>query len=252
MTLRELLFTTIDKLNASITDLDHRAPSPHFDEQHHSFRHKEQDGQLAAFLKCARSLSMLNACRVLIETGYVLEVYTLCRAIDEANEDVSFLLLPLSAEDEPQRERYLREFYQEEFDIPGKPMESNQKRDRVSRQRIQNALARAPGPTPMPIEKIRKSADVIHKLFSGFVHGAYVHIMELYDGFPPRLQINGFRGTPKVTECDESFANNVYRTVLAIRMVCRSLGIADLDSQLREAQLKLAAETGCCDPLAVL
>jgi hypothetical protein len=194
---------------------------------------------------------MLNACRVLIETGHFVEVYALCRGIDEANEDVSFLLMPLSAEDEPQRERSLREFYQEEYDVPGKPMESSQKCDRVSRQRIQNALTRVPGLKPMPVEKIRKAADSIHKTFSGFVHGAYVHIMEPYGGIPPQLHINGFQGTPKVAECEESFVNNVYRTILAIRMVCRSLGHADLDSRLREAQLRLAAETGCDDPVAV-
>jgi len=44
----------------------------------------------------------------------------------------------------------LREFYQEEFDVPGNPMESSQKRDRVSRQGIQNALARIPGAKPVP------------------------------------------------------------------------------------------------------
>ena len=252
MTLRELLFATIDVLNAMIMELDGYAPRPYFDRQLQSFRHKTKDAQLAAFLKCARSVSMLNACRVLMEAGLFLEVYTLCRGLDEANDDVSFLLMPLAEEDAPQRERYLREFYQEEFDVPGKPMESSQKRDRVSRQSIQKALARVPGPKPMPVETIRKAADVIHKLFSGFVHGAYVHLMMLYDGILPRLHINGFQGTPKVAECEESFVNNVYRTVLAIRMVCRSLGYPDLESRLREAQLKLATETGCADPLAIL
>lgn len=252
MTLRETLFATIDVLKVVIAELDSYAPRPYFDRQHQSFRHQTKDVQLAAFLKCTRSVSMLNACRVLLEAGHVLEVYTLCRGIDEANDDVSFLLMPLSAEDEPQRERYLREFYQEEFDVPGKPMESSQKRDRVSRQRIQTALTRVPGSKPMPVERIRKAVDVIHKTFSGFVHGAYVHIMELYGGTPPRLHINSFLGTPKIAECEESFVNNVYRTILAVRMVCRSLGYADLDSRLREAQLRLAAETGCDDPLAVL
>jgi hypothetical protein len=247
MTLRELLFTTIDEIGAVITELDRRAPQPCLDRQHRSYRHKTQDRQLAAFLKCARSVSTLNACKVLIEAGHVLEVYTLCRSIDEANEDVSFLLLPLSAEDEPQRGRYLCEFYQEELDVPGKPMESSQSRDRVSRQRIQNALTRTPGPKPMPLEKMRKSADVIHKMFSGFVHGAYVHIMELYDSCRPRLHISGFRGEPKIAECEESFVHNVYRTILATRMLCRSLGYEELDSRLHETQLKLAGETGCND-----
>lgn len=95
-------------------------------------------------------MSVLNACRVLLESGHVLEVYTLCRVLDAANEDVSLLLMPLAAEDEVQRERFLREFYQEEFVVPGNPMESSQKRDRVSRQGIQNALARIPGAKPVP------------------------------------------------------------------------------------------------------
>ena len=200
------------------------APRPYFDENLQSFRHEAKDARLAAFLKCARSVSVLNACRVLLESGHVLEIYTLCRVLDEANEDVSFLLMPLAAEDEGQRARFLREFYQEEFDVPGNPMESSQKRDRVSRQRIRNALTRAPGDKSMPLEKMRRAADSVHKTFSGFVHGAYVHTVKLYGDMPPKMHIAGYLGTPKVAECEESFANNVYRTIMAFRMLCRSLG----------------------------
>ena len=157
--------------------------------------------------------------------------------------------MPLATEeDEVQRERFLREFYQEEFDVPGNPMESSQKRDRVSRQRIQNALARTPGAKQLPVEKIRKAANSVHKTFSGFVHGAYVHTMELYGDMPPRIHVDGYLGTPKVTECEESFVNNVYRTILAFRMLCRSLGFGSIDALLADVQSGLAAATGCDDP----
>lgn len=250
MTLQELLFVTIDVLNTTVSELERSAPRPYFDDNLQSYRHKAKDAHLAAFLKCARSVSVLNACRVLLKTGHVLEIYTLSRVLDEANEDVSFLLMPLAPEDEVQRERYLREFYQEEFDVPGNPMESSQKRDRVPRQRIQNALSRVPGAKPLPVEKMRRAADSVHKLFSGFVHGAYVHTMELYGDMPPRIYIDGYRGTPKLVECEESFVNNVYRTVLALRILCRSLGVGSLDARLADAQLRLATETGCGDPSA--
>lgn len=60
------------------------------------FRHKNQNDLLLSQLKCVRAVSSLNACIVLLDHGYVQEIGTLCRCIDDFYQDVLFLALSLS------------------------------------------------------------------------------------------------------------------------------------------------------------
>jgi hypothetical protein len=49
-----------------------------------SFRHREHDDQLLSYLKLVKIASHNNAAIVLLRSGFVQEVYALCRMIDEA------------------------------------------------------------------------------------------------------------------------------------------------------------------------
>jgi hypothetical protein len=57
-------------------------------------RHQDPDELLLSYLKCVRAVSSLNAGLLLLEAGYVFEVHTLCRCIDECSEDVWFFAEP--------------------------------------------------------------------------------------------------------------------------------------------------------------
>jgi hypothetical protein len=57
-------------------------------------RHLYYDDLLLSYLKCVRAVSSLNACVVLLESGFVFEVHALCRSIDECSEDVTFFAKP--------------------------------------------------------------------------------------------------------------------------------------------------------------
>ena len=199
-----------------------------------------------SFLKCVRSVSCLNAALALLRSGYVHEVFGLCRLVDEANDDVTFISLRLGEGDEPRddQKRLIREFFQEEFADEENVLDSQQKRDRVSRQRIRAAIASVDAGVGNPSDKIA-IRRVLDQVYSGYIHGAYGHIMELFGGSPARYHTSGMLGTPKIAQCEEQLTNYVYRSVLAAEIVAGRSRNAEMVERLRTLRNEFAAKTGC-------
>jgi hypothetical protein len=210
------------------------------------WRHMRQDNVLLAYLKCVRATSSLNACIVLLDHGYVQEVAALCRGIDEFMEDVAFVALALGPDDEPteQQIRLATEFFQEEFDDIDDPVGSAQSRDRVPRRKVHAGIARLTADTH-DVERIQDLARTLSQAMSGFVHGAYGHIMELYGGNPPRFHVLGMTGTPKIAEWVEGLGNYVYRTMCGVETVTsRTAGAEHLYVKVRAARQELFSMVG--------
>ena len=98
----------------------------------------------------------------------------------------------------------------------------NTKRHRTPRDKIRKAIDAV---TPEQIPALKDTATTIHKTFSGYVHGAYPHIMELYGGHPAHYHIHGMLRTPKVLEAKDQLAMNIYRGVLFGRLAAKRLGM---------------------------
>lgn len=189
------------------------------------FRHEQKDDLLLSYLKCIRSLSSLNACVVLLRSGFVQEVGALCRCIDEFCEDVLFLATPLGEDGAySQHQRQLvEEYFQEEFEDNSHPLPEAAPRHRVPRTRVQAGISRIEG-QPVNPHDTRSLFHTLSRTFSGYVHGAYVHTMEMYGG--PNLQncqyhIRGMLGTPRIDEWVNTLGNYVYRSSIAWEVVAR-------------------------------
>ena len=209
------------------------------------WRHTTKDDLLASYMKCVYICSSLHACCALLLNGFAQEAYSLCRGIDEAGEDIRFLAIPRGKDSKTDQDqvRLLEEFFQEEFEeeSPVSFMVSA-KRDRVSRKSIHAALMKLEGAGIDP-STLRHVLNTLHKTFSGFVHGAYVHIMDSFDG--RRFHTRGMAGTPRIEQADEAFANYVYRAFLAVRVVAKRLGDAELDAKLKQLGDEFAKAAGC-------
>lgn len=165
------------------------------------FRHGTQHDCLLIYLKGVRWVSLLNASIVLLGVGHVHEIGILCRCMDESFEDMLLFIKNLGPEDKPTeaQERVLKEFFQEQFNDPSVPMLSASKRDRVRRSTLRAALAGLQGNVVNPHDHARIN-EIIYDAFSGYVHGAYPHIMELYGGNPPQYHMAGMSGTSRIPE----------------------------------------------------
>ena len=209
------------------------------------FRHEEYDDLLASHLKCIRIVSSLNASLALLEKGYVQEVYVLCRCIDEFFEDILYMATPLNG-NSPSKDqiRFVEEFYQEEYDPPTNPLMSTQKRDRVPRKKIQAAISRIEGQEINPSDS-QELHRTISQTFSGYVHGAYVHIMELYGGKPPYYHTSGMLNTPKLVECENNLVHHVYRSIKAAQVIARRAQASSIDAKLVLLSKQFEERTGC-------
>src|SRR2546425_6291752 len=115
--------------------------------------------------------------------------------LDEFQEDVTFLSSVISNDITDLHRTYLEAFYEEEFDKPNDAVGSTQKRSMVSRQKVRAYIARIER-SGLDASRAVEVTRTISKAYSGYVHGASPHIMEMYGGNPPRYHVAGLVATP--------------------------------------------------------
>jgi len=240
---------SMGELEACVDALSRCFPPPRFGrlQNRHVFRYAEHDDVLLSMLKCVRAVTSLNAALVLLRAGYVHEVYALCRIVDEANEDVWFMAAPGGKDGEATKDqqRFFEEFFQEEFSDEVGLLKSQQPRDRVSRQKIRAGIAKWMGQAGNPSDAIAIDRT-LYQAFSGYVHGAYVHIMDSYGGVPPgHFHMHGMMGTPRIGECGDQLKHYVFRAICAAEIVAVRLQDDAIRERLRRLRESFGAKTGC-------
>jgi hypothetical protein len=197
------------------------------------FRHREQSDRLLCFLKGVKLVSTLNASFLLYRNGFTQEVGALARIADDLFNDILFMLRPLEA-DAPSKDqlRFFEEFFQEEFANSNDPLGSAQKRDIVPRRKLHATFGQL-AEDELNASDAQITMATIHAAFSGYVHGAYPHIMEMYAGNPGRFHMSGMRDTPRMAEWSRQLVTYVHRGIMVSELVARKLGLNDSEKELR-------------------
>ena len=191
-----------------------------------AFRFKEKDIYQAMIQKLARVQSSVRAARLLLSNGFVQEQAILHRTIDETNEDIMFLVYAVTNDTITDlHKRFLKAFWEEEIDESGTMIASRQKRPMIPRKKIQAYLAKIEG-VDLDSSTQQEVTRTISKAYSGFVHGASPHIMDMYGGNPPHFHTNGMLGTPRMGEHSDDLWNYVYRSYISHIAVAKALGAA--------------------------
>ena len=207
------------------------------------YRYQDRTAHQALVQKLARIISGLHVARLLVAHGFFQEQGVIQRVIDELNDDVAFLALGLINNDlTPLHLEYLDAFYEEEFDKPGDALGSSQKRPMVSRQKIRAYLGRTEG-TADPSTQVEVMRTV-SKLYSGFVHSASPHIMDMYGGEPPRWHVAGMLATPHVRDHQEDLWNYFYRSIASFALAAKAFGVEELYVAVRDYMQSFAAAAG--------
>ncbi len=195
------------------------------------FRYVEQTIHQAILLKLARTISGLRAALVLLENGFVQEQAVMQRVLDEMGEDIFFLVYAVANDEVTElHERYLEAFFQEEFDTAVAPTDSPQKRPMIPRKRIRAYLAAVEGKAYNQQGKTLNPSDgvklfkTLSKAYSGYVHAAAPHIMDLYGGNPPAFHLEGMLGTPRISEHADDLWNYFYRGLMAFAAAAMAFG----------------------------
>ena len=221
-----LLKDALKAMEAALVVLQGQVPRPQKIPFKESFvyRYTEQSAYQAVIQKLARVISGLYAAELLLAHGFVQEQGAMHRILDELQEDIIFLVYALIQDDITSLHReYLAAFYQEEFDTPDDPLKSSQKRPMVPRKRIRAYNARIEETQLNPSHSVELSRT-LSKAYSGFVHGASPHIMDMYGGYPPRFHVSGMQGTPRIEEQRKDLWNYFYRGVCAFGLASKGFG----------------------------
>ncbi len=242
----ELFQHTLSVMESAFEILERQVPKPRAMpfKDGFVFRYNEQSIHQALIQKLARVVSGLHAARYLLKKGFAQEQGALQRMLDEFQEDIIFLVYGLTIDEITDlHKKYLSFFYEEEFDMPESPVESSQKRGMIPRKKIRAYIARIEGSKLSPSDGVELSRT-ISKAYSGFVHGASPHIMDMYGGNPPRFHISGMLGTPKIKEHREDLWNYYYRGILSFILVAKAFGNEKLVRSLFKYRDEFESQSG--------
>jgi hypothetical protein len=244
--MNEMFERTLRNMEISHRALTERVPQPKAVEHNDGcvIRYRERDIHQAIVQKLARVISGLHAARLLSDHGFFQEQGALQRMLDEFNEDILFLAYGvISGETIDLHREYLAAFFQEEFDCPSSAIESTQKRPMVRRQKIRAYLARIEGSglDPSRAAEVLRTVD---KTYSGFVHGASPHIMEMYYGDPPHFHVRGMLGTTRANEHREDLWNYFYRSICSFVYSAKAFGDEVLCQSVLEYMREVARLKG--------
>jgi len=206
------------------------------------FRHVEKTVHQALLQKLARLVSSLHATRLLMTHGFVQEQAALQRVLDELQEDVTFLASGVIFNKwTPLHDDYLAAFFEEEFDAET-AIDSTQKRPMIPRKKIRAWISSVEG----GLDQSRgvEIARTISKAYSGYVHAASPHIMDIYGGNPPAFHMRGMLSTLRHVEHRADLWNYIYRAIIAFAFAVKAFGDDKLFATIREFADEFARISG--------
>ena len=209
------------------------------------FRHARQSDALLCYLKGVKLVSTLNAALVLFRHGYAQEIGALCRMADDFFFEIMFFVKPLG-EGVPSKDqqRMFDDFFREEFENPDDPVGTARDRDNVPRRKINAAFGQIAKDELNPHDA-QHTISTVHKAFSGYVHGAYPHIMEMYGGNPARFHMTGMLGTPRMLGWEEQLVTYVYRAIMVTELTSRKLGLPETEKGIRSLLVEYETALKC-------
>jgi hypothetical protein len=241
---RSFFAPTLQALEGAFRQLETKVPPPISKPWRDGFvfRYAEQTIHQAIVQKLARTMSGLHAVETLLERGLFQEQGMMQRALDELGEDVWFLSLGvIGNEITPRHTEFLKYFYAEEFADPSDVMGSHMSRGMVKREKIR-AYIESNGLSGPEAARAKAIGKVLTKVYSGFIHAASPHIMDMYGGMPPRFDVNGASKSFRYAEHERDALNYFYRAVLAMAVAAKAFGDEGLFASMRALASEIETE----------
>jgi hypothetical protein len=236
--MREYFVRYINQLSSYFKKIESNTNPPVFinDPQLPRFRYENPTRIEVAIMKAARYISGLNSSIGLLYEGYTQELGVICRILQEIFDDVFFLLDGYPNDElTKNQQRYIDEFLQEEFDHPDDPVRSTQKRDRIARKNIFKVIGKILSDFTS-YDHAKELDRTLYQAYSGYVHCAYHHIMEMYGGSPPRYHLNGMKGTPRINEWEENTKHYIHRGFNLLLEIAQKMNLRQLVEEIRKSR----------------
>jgi hypothetical protein len=195
-------------------------------------RFRERSAHQAALQKLARYISGLKALLVLVNARLLQEEGAIKRTLDELGEDILFLVFPAeNGEEAALKARFLEAFYQEEFaeDVPP-TMDTMQDRYLPKRRKIREYINRRQTEIPHG----EKASAKIYQGYSGFVHSASPHLMEMVSFQDFKFSLDGISDLDLFESHVADVVNYFVRGLISVAALAGALGEPAMFRQLRD------------------
>ena len=201
------------------------------------FRYEDCTIHQAIVQKLARTVSGLHAVETLLDRGLFQEQGVIQRTLDEIGEDITFLSLGIVRGELTQRHKdYLDYFYAEEFSDHSDVMASHESRAMVGRDKIRAYINQELGSDSA---RANVASKILTKAYSGFVHAASPHVMDMYGGFLPRFDITGESRTLRGEGYANDALNYFLRAMFSMAFASNAFGDEELFLKMRDESAKL-------------
>lgn len=209
------------------------------------FRYKNKTVNISMIQLMARIISGLSSANLLIENGLTQECNVLYRTLDEFQENITFLSKALLDNNiTPLHQKYLDNFFEEEFDNVDSAFHSTQKRDLIPRDKIRAFIANI-DENPVNPSDTQKNLETIDKFYSGFVHGTSTHIMDMYSDNPSKYLVRGLsEESPSVTVAQRDFEEYLYRSIFSMLTIALSFNETEVYEKISSLRYEFESQTG--------
>lgn len=146
------------------------------------YEYQDRSAKTVAVLKLIRAAHGVSALDTLCRSGLFIDFGVIIRCVYDCTEEVYFLL-----ENYPENSENVNQFVKAFFE---NTIDGERETNVVSVKKIRSAMVRVLTGKAQD-ERIRKIAENIHKIFSGYVHANYAQIMEVYNGRTDDFNLSG-------------------------------------------------------------
>jgi hypothetical protein len=170
-----------------------------------------------------RYVSGLHAGDLLLKNGFLQELGALQRSIADFEQDATFLALALICADMTDlHSRFLKSFWEEEPSYEDYLADQKNK-DEISRSKIQSYIARSINDGTPDHQHIATS-KYLSRTYSGYVHGAAPHLMDMYNPDSRKFDVSGMANKHLLSSHGIDFENYLFRGVCLMAIVAKALG----------------------------
>jgi hypothetical protein len=237
---------TLERLEENFNLLHSKIEEPEYSELGNGkvFRYKNKSANIAIIQYMARVISGLYSTKLLIKHTFIQECNTLFRTIDEFNQNILFLSFSLiDNEITILQQTFLDNFFQEEFDNPENAFLSTQKRVMVSRDKIRAYISQRNENPVNPSDTQQNDATIV-KLYSGFIHGTSVSIIDMYSANPSQYHLNGLSNeAPSIDLAKRDFEDRLYESILSLSFISFAFEENDIFENIQSLRVEFENQT---------
>ena len=202
------------------------------------FRYKRPGAKAFQVIKGARVISTYNACICLLAQGYGQETCALLRTIFEFLNDMDFIAEAfIKGGISAQQQKMLDLFFEEDLPVPEELMDRHSKKPTISRKKVHAEIAR--GLSPGNSDYTQRLIRVLEEVYSGYIHGAYPHIMELYTGGVWMFSVDGMPNSPRPAEAMRATVRSLSQALNQFARIAAIFGKAELFNTLIEKRKQI-------------